>query len=77
MLAVKGIYDGSRIQLLEKIKNTKRYKVIVTFVEEMEDSKEEDELRKFSAQTKALEFWNDSREDIYQDYLSKSKAPKK
>jgi len=29
MLAVKGIYDGRAIQLLEKIKNRKRYKVIV------------------------------------------------
>lgn len=77
MLAVKGIYDGSRIQLLEKIKNRKRYKVIITFVEEMEGSREESELRDFSAQTKSLEFWNDKREDIYQDYLSKPKANKK
>jgi hypothetical protein len=77
MLAVKGIYDGSRIQLLEKIKGRKRYKVIITFVEEMEGNREESELRDFAAQTKGLEFWNDEREDIYQDYLSKPKRGKK
>jgi hypothetical protein len=77
MLAVKGIYDGSRIQLLEKIKDHKRYKVIITFVEEMKGSNEENELRSFSAQSKGLEFWEDKREDIYQDYLHKSKRAKK
>jgi hypothetical protein len=77
MLAVKGIYDGSRIQLLEKIKNRKRYKVIVTFVEEMEGTSEESELRNFSAQTKGLEFWQNEKEDIYQDYLPKPKRAKK
>ena len=74
MLAVKGIYDGSSVQLLEKIKNSKRYKVIITFVEELKGSREESELRDFAAQTTSLEFWNDNREDIYQDYLSKPKT---
>ncbi len=77
MIAVKGIYDGNGIQLLEKINNRKRYKVIITFVEELEGSREESELRNFSAQTKGLEFWNDAGEDIYQDYLTKPKRTKK
>ena len=77
MLAVKGFYDGNSVQLLEKVKDRKRYKVIITFVEEMEGSNEQGELRDFAAQTKGLEFWNDGREDIYQDYLPKTKRAKK
>jgi hypothetical protein len=46
-------------------------------VEEMKGSNEENELRSFSAQSKGLEFWEDKREDIYQDYLPKSKRAKK
>jgi hypothetical protein len=44
--------------------------VIITFVG---GSNEESELRNFSAQTNGLEFWEDDREDIYQDYLPKAK----
>lgn len=42
------------------------YKVIITFVEEID---EPDEIREFSAQTEGLEFWHDVSEDLYQDYL--------
>jgi hypothetical protein len=37
--------------------------------------KADHDLRNFSAQTKGLDFWEDSKEDIYQDYLiPKAKA---
>ncbi|MEX0811217.1 MAG: hypothetical protein WD048_03305 [Chitinophagales bacterium] len=67
MLSVKGIYDGKNIKALEKLPKNKKYKVLITFVEEIEDS----ELREFSAQSDAFDFWNDPKEDIYQDYLEK------
>ena len=73
MLTVKGIYDGKTITPLEKIKSGKRYKVIITFVEEIKNQQEVLELRNFAAQTSGLQFWEDKREDIYQDYLPKNK----
>ena len=62
-----GIYDGKNIKITDKITEKKKYKVIITFIEEI--SQNDDDLRNFSSQTKGLEFWNDSREDVYQDYL--------
>ena len=37
MLAISGIYDGKKIKLLEKTPNRK-FKVVVTFIEEINDS---------------------------------------
>jgi len=71
MLSVKGIYDGENIRLVEKIKDKKRYKVIITFVEEIRGDEEPEALREFASQTNAMAFWNDPKEDIYQDYLGK------
>ncbi len=67
MLAVNGIYDGKNIRLTEKVTEKKKYRVVVTFIEELEQT--DDVLRDFSSQTKGLEFWEDEREDVYQDYL--------
>lgn len=69
MLAIKGVYDGKRVKLLEKLPKNGRYRVIVTFLEELDEAHE---VRNFSAQATSFTFWNDSREDIYQDYLTKS-----
>lgn len=66
MITVEGIYDGANVIALEKIPFEKSYKVIITFVEEIDES---EEARNFSAQTDALDFWRDEREDLYQDYL--------
>lgn len=66
MIAVEGIYDGSKVVALEKIPFKKSYKVIITFVEEIDES---EEVRDFAAQTDGFDFWHDEREDIYQDYL--------
>jgi len=41
--------------------------VVVTFLEEIEPM--DDELRDFTSQTSGLSFWEDPREDIYQDFL--------
>ena len=47
-------------------KLNEKYKVIITFVEEIDET---EELRNLSAQTDSLEFWENEEEDIYQDYL--------
>lgn len=67
MLAVRGIYDGKSVKITDRITEKKSYRVVVTFIEELPQN--EGELRDFSAQTNGLEFWGDSKEDLYQDYL--------
>ena len=61
----KGV--GNSVTITDKINEKKKYKVVVTFIEELPD--ENIELRNFSAQTNGLDFWKDSAEDLYQDYL--------
>ena len=70
MLAIKGIYDGKTIKPLEKLPKNKKYKVIITFIEEVDEI---EQLRNFSAKTTSFTFWENEKEDIYQDYLTKGK----
>ena len=67
MISVNGIFDGKTVKITDKITEKKKYKVIVTFIEEIQQY--DIDLRNFSSQTGGLEFWKDSKEDIYQDYL--------
>ena len=67
MFAVNGIYDGKSVKITDKLTEKKKYRVVVTFIEELKP--DDADLRDFSAQTTGLDFWEDSREDIYQDYL--------
>ena len=68
MRTIKGLYDGEKFIALESLPFKKKYKVIITFLEELDD---DEEMRSFTAQTDAFSFWEDEREDIYQDYLGK------
>ncbi|MBS4029059.1 MAG: hypothetical protein KGZ58_10545 [Ignavibacteriales bacterium] len=71
MLAIKGIYDGKHILPLEKLPNKKKkYHVLITFVEEIND---EENVRAFASHSNAFAFWEDTREDVYQDYIGKKK----
>lgn len=65
MISVKGIYDGKNIQALEKLPTDKKYKVVITFLEEIS---EDEGLRIFSANTNSFKFWESSEEDLYQEY---------
>ncbi|MDQ3750211.1 MAG: hypothetical protein M3367_14545 [Acidobacteriota bacterium] len=67
MIAIEGIYDGKNFIALEKVTVSRKYKVIITFVEEIDEA---ENLRDFTAQTDSFEFWNNDEEDIYQDYLT-------
>lgn len=66
MLTVNGIYNGKEFVVSEKFPKNKNYKVIITFVEEIDET---EEIRQFATQTDALSFWVDEREDLYQDFL--------
>jgi hypothetical protein len=43
------------------------HEVVITFLEEFDD----EELRAFTSQSEASSFWNDEREDVYQDLVVK------
>ena len=68
MRAIKGIFDGENFIALENFPKKKKYKVVITFIEEIDN---DEEIRSFSAQTKALSFWENEGEDLYQEYLVK------
>jgi hypothetical protein len=74
MFAVKGIYDGKQVKITDKILDNKRYKVVVTFIEEL--PQEENEIRDFTSQPESFDFWDNKAEDIYQDYLIQKPAKK-
>ena len=66
MNTIEGVFDGKRIIPLGAIEGTKHYRVQITFVEELTP---EEEVRLVASHSDAFEFWNDTREDLYQDYL--------
>ncbi len=73
MLSVAGIYDGKNIYPIDAIKEKRKYKVIITFVEELNNAETDElSLRNFGTTNAALGFWDNPSEDIYQDYLPKS-----
>lgn len=61
MLAVRRIYDGKSVRIIDRITEKKRYRVVVTFIEEL--SQNDNDLRDFSAQTSGLDFWEDSKQE--------------
>ena len=67
MLAIRGIYNGTQIVPLEALPKNKKFKIIITFIEEIGDF---EDIRPLLAQNAAFDFWNDDREDIYQDYFN-------
>ena len=38
MLAIKGIYDGKTIRPLEKLPKDRKFKVVITFLEELNET---------------------------------------
>jgi hypothetical protein len=71
MLSVTGIYEAKTIYPTEALKEHRKYNVMITVVEEIDESDTEDaEIRSFGRATTSLEFWKNPKEDIYQDYLA-------
>jgi hypothetical protein len=73
MFTVQGIYDGHEVKITEQVPE-KKYKVIVTFLEEIQT--EDEKVREFASKTESFDFWENAAEDVYQDYLI-SKPDKK
>ncbi|MDX9846868.1 MAG: hypothetical protein RBT74_07805 [Tenuifilaceae bacterium] len=71
MISVNGIFDGSRVKLIGDVPIKKSYRVIVTFVEEIDE--ETTTVREFASQSQGLDFWVAKEEDLYQDYLDANK----
>ena len=70
MITIKGIYKNGQITLLEKLPVKDGTKVLITFIEE----DNEDVVKEISFTQSTQWFKNyleDSREDLYQDYLKK------
>jgi O-succinylbenzoate synthase len=62
------------VKISEPVNKNKKYRVVVTFLEELPD--DEQEIREFSAQTESFDFWENTAEDIYQDYIPQKKDKK-
>jgi hypothetical protein len=73
MLAIKGIYDGKKIIPLEELPPDKKFKVLITLLEEIEEIENDAGIRDFSSNSDAFDFWNDKKENLYQDYLVRDK----
>ena len=67
-LSIKGIFDGREFIALEDFPRRKKCKVVITFLEELDGS---EDVRSFAAQSDAFSFWENEKEDLYQDYLVK------
>lgn len=74
MFAVRGIYDGKRVKISDSVHINKKYRVVVTFLEEVTD--DDQKIRDFAARTESFDFWENTAEDIYQDYLPQKKDKK-
>jgi hypothetical protein len=73
MLSVNGIFDGKSVKITDKLTEKKKYKVVITFIEEIQQ--DDYDIHNISSQSKGLDFLEDPAEDIYQDYLNpKSKG---
>lgn len=65
MISIRGTYESGNITPDEKIPFKERKNVIITFLE----NDEFPEVRDMSLNLHQLDFWRDSKEDIYNDLL--------
>ena len=64
----KKLFDGKNVKALEELPEGKRYKVLITLLEEIEES---EEIRYVFSNSDSFTFWVNEKEDIYQEYLKK------
>ena len=67
MLSIQGIYDGKRLKLFQHIEISSPKKVIITFLDNIEDEITSNELHYLVEKGGAFEFLNREEEDIYSD----------
>ncbi len=67
MLSLQGTYDGKKLKLFQPIKIHSPKKVIITFLDDVEDELSSKELNLLMEKGGAFEFLNNVEEDIYTD----------
>ena len=70
MLAIKGLFDGKRVKLLEKLNVLKPQEVIIIFPDILDTNDNEishNEIFKIAEMSGTFDFLNDQEEDIYSD----------
>jgi len=76
MIAIKGLFDGKRIKLLEKVDIKEPQEVIITFLGASKDKTLYGEIYKLAETGGAFDFLNAPEEDIYSDSDLKVKYKK-
>lgn len=76
MIAVKGLFDGKRIQFLEKIEINEPQEVIITFLGSFESQELYQDIRTLAETGGAFDFLNNPEDDIYSDEDLKVKYTK-
>ena len=67
MLSIQGTFDGKKLKLNRRIKLRSEKKVIVTFLDEVDDDITSEELQSLAMKGGAFGFLNSKEEDIYSD----------
>ena len=67
MLSIQGIYDGKKLKLFQEVKIRSPKKVIITFLDIVEDELSSEELHFLVEKGGAFNFLNSKEEDIYSD----------
>lgn len=65
LMTIEGIYDGKDIHPFGKIKTRKRHRVLITFLEEVDDFAD---LKKHSEKVFA-KLWKNEDDDLWNSYL--------
>ena len=76
MLSVRGIYDGKKLKLFERVKINTPKKVIVTFLETENNEITSEEIQLIADKGGGFDFLHDEKEDIYSDKDLKVKYKK-
>jgi len=66
--SVEGVYDGETIRPLQKIKTKRNYRVIITFIEELEKP---DNFRDIKIHSENIfqKLWENENDEIWASYL--------
>jgi len=67
MLSVQGIYDGKKLKLFEQVNIHSPKKVIITFLDTIDEDPNSEELHFLLEKNGSLDFLKSKDEDIYSD----------
>ena len=76
MLSIQGTYDGKKLKLFQQVKIRSSKKVIITFLDDIDDEISSEELHYLMEKGGAFEFLNNTDEDIYTCLLYTSPSPR-